>query len=249
MTITFYDVPSIVPGSSWSPNTWKTRFCLNYKGLKHKTEWVQWHDLESIFVKIGIPPSGKDHLGRPRYTVPAIFDSTTGIYLSESFEIAQYLDRTYPKTPMIFPNNTTGIQRGFHMALSPLVEPIGPLIIPVEGTKLNPASQECFQQKMEGHFSKKYAEIELAEEDRIEMWVKLKENFVVVHEWYSLGNNPGPFILGETPSWVDFVLASIFLWAKLIFGEDSNEWKEIETWHESRWKSLLSSLSEYQVVC
>ncbi|KAF9531769.1 hypothetical protein CPB83DRAFT_848699 [Crepidotus variabilis] len=243
MTITLYDIPSTVPGSSWSPNTWKTRFCLNYKGLQHKTEWVEWQDLESTLVKIGIPPSRKDHRSKPRYTIPAIFDSTTGVYLSESFEIAQYLDRTYPDTPKIFPDNTAGLQRGFHQALTPLVEPIKALILPVEATRLSSASQESFQQKM-----KDYLSLELGEEDKIEMWAELRENFGVVNGWYSLGNNPGPFILGEAPSWVDFVLGATFLWSKLIFGENSSEWKEIETWHEGRWKTLLKQLSMYQVV-
>ena len=28
--IIFYDIPSTLPGKAWSPNTWKTRYVMNY---------------------------------------------------------------------------------------------------------------------------------------------------------------------------------------------------------------------------
>ncbi|KAF9542269.1 hypothetical protein CPC08DRAFT_588882, partial [Agrocybe pediades] len=47
------------------------------------------------------------------FTVPTIHDSSTGMYLSDSFLIVQYLDKTYPNTPKFFPNDSAGLQSTF----------------------------------------------------------------------------------------------------------------------------------------
>ncbi|KAF9531771.1 hypothetical protein CPB83DRAFT_868076 [Crepidotus variabilis] len=248
MTITLYDIPSTVPGRAWSPSVWKTRYCLNYKGLEHKTEWVEWPDLETTFVKLGIPATSKRADGSSRYTVPAIFDSTTGVYLAESFEIAQYLDHAYPDTPRIFPNSTTGMQKGFQMAFGSLIEPIVPFLVPAEGEKLTVVSQEYFRRTREKMYGKSLEDVPPKGQDKVREWAKLKDNMGVVNEWYCMSGNPGPFLLGETASWADFLVGAIFIWGKVIWGDNSHEWKDIELWHDGRWKALLDSLSIYQRV-
>ncbi|KAK0215070.1 hypothetical protein IW262DRAFT_1440636 [Armillaria fumosa] len=64
--ITIYDIPSIAPGSDWSPDVWKVRYVLNYKGLSYQTEWVEYPDIEPLYTKIG----AKSHITKPDGMTP-----------------------------------------------------------------------------------------------------------------------------------------------------------------------------------
>lgn len=83
--IVLYDLPSTAKCACWSLNPWKgmalhriytyewgqlgkfeadsvlmmitARLALNYKGLPYKTEWVEYPDLKSRFMELGIPAS------------------------------------------------------------------------------------------------------------------------------------------------------------------------------------------------
>ncbi|KAI0258200.1 hypothetical protein BC834DRAFT_912736 [Gloeopeniophorella convolvens] len=49
-----------IPGNSvkylaWSPNMWKARFALNYKGVPYKTGWIEFPDIAPLAQRIGAP--------------------------------------------------------------------------------------------------------------------------------------------------------------------------------------------------
>ncbi|KAI0014877.1 hypothetical protein F4780DRAFT_151175 [Xylariomycetidae sp. FL0641] len=44
--IVLFDLASKPPCRTWSYNPWKARFVINFKGLKYKTEWLQYPDLK-----------------------------------------------------------------------------------------------------------------------------------------------------------------------------------------------------------
>ncbi|KAF8133947.1 hypothetical protein EV363DRAFT_1430473, partial [Boletus edulis] len=91
--IILYDIPSIVPGRPWSPNTMKTRYCLGYKQLQFTTVWVEFPDIAGLLQSKGIT--------QPPYTLPAIEDPNTGTFVVDALAIATYLDETYPETPKV----------------------------------------------------------------------------------------------------------------------------------------------------
>src|SRR6266446_9283461 len=74
---------------------------------------LEFPDIESLFKKMGIPPTSKEEDGSDRYTVPAIHDPSTGASIADSVLIAEYLEKTYPDTPKVFPNNTPALQVAF----------------------------------------------------------------------------------------------------------------------------------------
>lgn len=43
------------------------------------------------------------------YTLPAIYDPSTGTGVADSFEIARYLDKQYPTTPTVIPAGTEAL--------------------------------------------------------------------------------------------------------------------------------------------
>ena len=127
--IILYDIPSKV--GPWSPNTWKTRqvprnssnhikltvfssYSLNYKGLPFRTVWVEYPDIESTLKAAGIVSNTrKKPDGSPTWTVPAIYDPKTKTGITESFAIAEYLDKTYPDTPLLIPPGTRTLQKAW----------------------------------------------------------------------------------------------------------------------------------------
>jgi len=248
MTIIFYDIPSATPENAWSPNTWKARFALNFKGVPYKTEWVEYPDIESHNIKLGIEPTSKKADGRPHYTLPAIHDPSTGVYIAESLKIAEYLDKTYPDTPALFPHNSLGLQTAFTAAFSSNLSAIWEFILPATCFKLNPPSHEYFRRTREAAFGKKMEELVPTGEEGAVKWAKFQKALGTVDGWYSKNGGKGPFLLGETPSWADLVVASYLIWFRIIWGEDSQQWKDISAWHGGRWKGLLDSLKKYQTI-
>ena len=81
-------------------------------------------------VDYAIDPTGKKTNGTPYYTLPAIHGPSTNTYLADSFTIAEYLEKTYPDTPSIFPHKTVSLQHTFMFALTPSLTPVQSLIIP-----------------------------------------------------------------------------------------------------------------------
>ena len=164
MTIILYDIPYSLPGT-WSAHVckarWKTflyfffqhecplkteewhlRTVFNYKGISHRTEWVEIPDIEPLSKKLGINPTGRKKDGSPYYTLPAIYDPATGAAIADSFAIAEYLEDAYPETPSVFPKESAALQKAFEPTLVQNICPAWPFVIPAVAVKLNPRSEE-----------------------------------------------------------------------------------------------------------
>jgi len=248
MTIILYDLPSTIPGNAWAPNPWKARAVLNYKRIPYRTEWVEFPDVEGLSKKLGFKATSERKDGSPFYTLPAIHDPSTGVYISESLAIAEYLEKTYPDTPSVFPDNTIGIQKTFEPILMQNISPVFRFIIPVVFLKINPASKEYFRRTREISFGKKLEDITPTGNDRTEAWGNLKNGMDKIHSYLISTDNKGPYMLGDKISWSDLVLFSWLYWMKLTWGEDSEEWKDIASWNGGRWEAHINALKEYHTV-
>lgn len=85
-------------------------------------------------------------------------------------------------------------------------------------------------------------------EQAVVEWAKVREAWTMVDGWYAKNGGNGSFLLGETLSWPDFVIASNLILTRTIFGEESDKWKDVATWNGGRWKKLLKVLDMYIVV-
>ncbi|KDR83248.1 hypothetical protein GALMADRAFT_89092 [Galerina marginata CBS 339.88] len=248
MTIIFYDIPSALPRNAWSPNTFKARYALNFKGIPYKTEWVEYPDIEPVAKKLGIPPTTKKLDGSPHYTLPAIYDPSTKTYVSDSRLIVEYLEKEYPDTPSLFPHNTVGLQLAFSHAFGPCLDALWEFILPVQCLKLNPRSAEYFRRTREADFGKTLEEVIPKGDQAVIQWAKYKDGMGKVDAWYTQNGGKGPFLMGETLSWADVVVVSWTIWVRIIFGEDSQQWKDLSSWHGGRWNTLVENLEKYETV-
>ncbi|KAF5363154.1 hypothetical protein D9758_008341 [Tetrapyrgos nigripes] len=252
-TITFYDFPSKKDGVlAWNPNTLKTRFSLYYKCLPFKTIWVEYPDVESTLKAAGIAPSSIKPDGTPLYTQPAIIDPSTGAALSDSFVIAEYLDKTYPDTPSVVPKGTRGLQAAFIDGIIPCIAPLFAFGMKQScDVLMNPRSAEYFRRTRKEMVlgGKSVDEIVPKGESAREEWKKLEAGFGKMAGWYGpqgQGNdNSNRFIMGENPILGDFAIGGWLVYCKNAWGEESQEWKDIASWNDGRWGRLLESLEEY----
>jgi len=87
MAMKMYDLAAGDPAIRFSPNCWRTRMAVAHKGMA--LDCVPWRFTE----KEAIAFSGKG-------TVPILVDGETTVV--DSWDIAEYLDRSYPNAPKLF---------------------------------------------------------------------------------------------------------------------------------------------------
>jgi len=243
--IILYDIPSTLEGNAWSPNTWKSRYVLNFKKLPYQTVWVEYPDIKSEMQKIGAEPTSRLPDGNGVYTLPVIQDPNTGTVVSESYRIAEYLEKTYPDSPKLFPTGSDGLQAAFCMSWSDMIwESFPKLLLKMAHDLLNPASREYFRSTREKAFGKP---IESLDDDAEGQWAKFRELYSKAATWYGK-NGSGPFIHGDQLTCGDIVVAVWFRWYRNMAGGDSEHWKTMLTWNEGRWSKLLDALRPYESV-
>ncbi|KAF8208742.1 glutathione S-transferase [Mycena galopus ATCC 62051] len=246
--IILYDIPSKAPGCAWSPNTWKIRYALNYKGLAYRTIWIEYPDIVDLCKRIGAEPSMLFKDGSPYYSLPVIQDPKTGQVISDSARIADYLDATYPDTPELIPAGTHVLQRAFRVACDNATEPLWQYIIPAVAKILRPKSEEYYVRTREEDYGQKLTDVWPASEAHAKTWKEVEEGFFgKVDRWLNEPMNQGkPFVMGDVVSFADFTIAGKLQWCLKGFGEESDLWKDIMIWHGGRWARLIESLRKYE---
>ncbi|KAF8192175.1 hypothetical protein BJ912DRAFT_278995 [Pholiota molesta] len=247
MTIIFWDIPSTV--GPWSPNTWKVRYCLNLKGIPYKTEWIEYPDIAEHFQTLGIAPTSMKKDGvTPYYTLPAIYDPSTNLYISDSSKIAEYLERQYPDTPSAFPHNTMGLTIDFEASLSAKLSALRNFIVPDIYHILNPRSQVFYRPTREESYNMAFEDIAPKGEEGVKKWEEVEAGFAEMAVWYSKNNDKGPFLMGDGVCWADFVVGGRLIWAKKAWGENDTKWSDILSWQGGVWKNLIEALKEYETI-
>ncbi|KAJ7263787.1 hypothetical protein C8J57DRAFT_1718821 [Mycena rebaudengoi] len=244
--LTFYDIPSTQPGNAWSPNTWKTRHSLNYKGIPYKTVWLEYEEIEPVSKRLGAAPTRNKPDGRPHYTLPMIHDPSTGAVVSESIKITEYLDETYPDTPRLFPAGTAAFQHVFEEYVGSLLLGTLPLYaLPASHAILNPVSEAYFRRTREALFGKTFEELTPKGEEHVKSMQKIKDALGKIDGWIKLNGAECSYIMGDTISFADVWMVSYLKWIQLVLPD---LWEEIKLWHDGRWASLLQDFEKYAKV-
>ncbi|KAF9264346.1 hypothetical protein L218DRAFT_1027754 [Marasmius fiardii PR-910] len=241
--ITVYDLgPSNFPEHlGCSPHTRKVIFALNYKKIPYKYSAVKFEDVEQTAKSINAPPTTTKPDGSPKYTTPFIHDSSTGQSVSDSLVIVEYLDKAYPTTPRLVPEGTQVLQAVFTDSVS------------AKFYALAGAFASKYQQWLSAEF---LASLEkrvgprkpLSEEEVKELWVKGKKSFDELTVAYDAAVGSGLFVMGEKPVFADLALAAAVVQVKVLFGDDSEEWKDASAWIDGRAGKVVEAILTYQRV-
>lgn len=195
--IILFDLASKDGNKCWSYNPWKTRFALNFKKLDYTTEFLEYPSLETRL---------SPHLpGADAYTSPTIA-YTDGRYIPDSRVIADVLDKDHPSPPLHL--DSAYLDR-LERRLPDIVQALRPEImaqIPVR--LLNEASVPYWYRTREDRAGMKLQVLEETQGGD-KAWTKAAPLLREVTDW--LGEKDGPFFLGETVSYADFVWAGFLL--------------------------------------
>lgn len=261
-SIVLYDIPrNDSQCKSWSSNCWKARygspntrytvaeeidrFTLNFKGLPYTTEWVEYPDIAAVCRKLGAQPTSTQQDGTPKYTLPMIYDPSTEAIVTESSAIAKYLDKTYPDTPTLFPEGLNGFQAVSLDTIGPMFAgAFRPFLLSRICGHLNEASAVYFRTTREAAFGKRLEELKTEEQ-----WQKVVAALERLRGYYSANGNGRELLLaGDRVTFCDLQVASIFKWAKITCGEDSEDWKRVMSLHGGHWARFTERFRPYEVV-
>ncbi|KAF6751643.1 hypothetical protein DFP72DRAFT_471812 [Ephemerocybe angulata] len=260
--ITLFDIASSLPGQAWSPNTWKTRLSLNYKGIPYKTEWLEYPDIATVLQKHTISPSIIKSDGTPFYSLPAILDINEAsgkvkVALGESLKIAEYLDEAYPDTPRLLSQKPEALEeeraftQGFFSSFGLMAFKI---VLNIATTPhLHEVSQEHYSRARARDLYELYGtelleNISLSEEQKVALWGEIEESFGKLDKKLTETDENGPWVFGDQLTFADFVVAGHLIYMRNILGEGSDDWKKGKKWNGGRWERFLQALQDYQGI-
>ncbi|KAK3938333.1 hypothetical protein QBC46DRAFT_390583 [Diplogelasinospora grovesii] len=268
--IIFYDIATRPPveKTCCSPNPWKTRLALNFKGLPYSTSWVALPDVAKVRSSLKVPPCRKFADGTDFFTLPIIEDPATDSLVGDSFDIAVYLQNTYPNSGAggLFPPQTLDYVFTHDLALLVPLSECRESEFP-EYAKFNVNVDAAFsahaQLAVQGFpFDPATAEISKAEFVRragVTCWEdfalageereKTKDSFRNMLGGLAklfLRDTSGPFLLGTRASYADLIVGG---WLRMMRATlPESEWEEVRSWHGGLFGRLHDALEVYAEV-
>jgi glutathione S-transferase len=144
---------------------------------------------------------------------------------------------------VFFPPGTDALIRGYEdLWMEKMLPPMAPLCIPRTYAQLNAASQPYFRSTREAFWGLTLEEMAPADKQAA-LWTAL-ERALDRFDGYTRG--PGTFVAGERMTYADVLMAGWLLWVKYLFGEESKEWKQVESWHGGRWGRLMTEFKKIE---
>lgn len=266
--ITFYDIASSLPLRTFSPNPWKTRYALNFKGLVYKTQWVDMPNITAVREKLGVPANRTLPDGTPYHTLPVIHDHGSGGIIGDSFEIALYLDRAYPEGPRLFRPLTTGLTAAFNAQVDGIFTKYTIL-----------CSQMPFDPRVEDEIKAIFAkragdmavDLQLSPEQREKTLVAFEAVLGELSKAYSHTggttdyfwrdggtekaqsqrpppghNESGPFLDGDEPVYADFIIGA---WLGMYEASmPRGEWERLRSWQGGLWGRVFDALRQWSDI-
>lgn len=266
--IEFYDIATRPPAAKTccSPNPWKARFALNFKAMPFTTNWVQMPDITKVRKGLKVPPVRQFADGTDFYTLPIIHDPNTDALVGDSFDIAVYLQKTYPDAGAgdLFPAQALGdwVLAKEHSILVPLTEarPGGwpdyaqfnvnvdaaftlHVGLTVQGFPFDPASEEASKAEFVRRAGvKRFEDFTLEGEARQKVKDSFKEMLGGLAALFKKDPS-GPFLLGQRASYADMMVGA---WLRMFYGTlEASEFDEITSWHDGVFRQLHDALEAY----
>ena len=209
---------------------------MSYKGLPFEVEWVELPDIAPRMKEIKAAP-GKGPDGTEMYTLPVLRDPNTGAIVTDSWDIALYLDNTYPEKP-VFPEDTKGLIHAFNTAHFGQLLPAIKFPLMRLGGVLRERSLKYYLTTRERYFNQQIEEWSPEGPEREQHWAVLEKAFETWMTWH--GKTEGKWFMGNTFSYADVLVVSSLFWLKKVLHE--NEWNRIATWHDGQLKDLFADV-------
>ncbi|MCC5857588.1 MAG: glutathione S-transferase N-terminal domain-containing protein [Ectothiorhodospiraceae bacterium] len=196
MSIRFHDLAGADPEVRFSPFCWRVRFALAHKGLAAEAVCWRFTDKEAI----AFSGQGK---------VPVLQDGDTVV--SDSWDIALYLEHAYPDHPTLFPDGSGIAHARFvkYWVETTVQLPILQLVLPDLFDSLHEKDKPYFRETREARFGCSLEDFTLPAEKALP---RIRNAFTPLR----LTLAEQPFLEGDTPGLTDFIAVAPFYWAAAV---------------------------------
>tara|TARA_Y100000739_G_C20475681_1_gene403492 strand:+ start:29 stop:718 length:690 start_codon:yes stop_codon:yes gene_type:complete len=212
MTIKVYDLCG-ADDRRFSPFCWRIRMALAHKGLEAKFEPMRFTEKD----KIAFAHSK---------TVPVLVDGN--VAMNESWDIADYLEETYPDKPSLFGGEASRAVTGFINAWtnSTLHPALIMCVLADIYDRIDPMDVHYFRESREKRFGKTLEEIrggQTAALEQCNQALTPLRTILKSEEW----------IAGDAPAYADYLIFAAFQWCRIMSpaeiiktGDPIFEWRE-----------------------
>ena len=199
-------------GRRYSAYSWRTKMALKHKGLDWDSHPVLMSDKQTIAFS-----GGK--------TVPIIKDGETVV--RDSWKIAEYLEGQYPEKSLFGGPIGHGVTQTFNMWVDRvLIAMTMPVIVCDLHERVDPGDQAYFRAQFEGYLK---STLEEARDRRQESASRLARQL----EPMQAALKRQPFVCGSAPAYGDYILFSVFQWARIASPQDIfNNSDPLYVWRE-----------------
>ncbi|EME38692.1 hypothetical protein DOTSEDRAFT_75443 [Dothistroma septosporum NZE10] len=224
--VILYDCPSrFGTGTCWSPNTWKTRLLLNFKGIPYETKWIHG-PFDGAAAPLGIEPHDPTVDAIAPYTIPFVTLSD-GRHLMDSKKIAAALEAAYP--PPDYPSahlEDPVVARAEQARLSSMKHLQAILVPRMPRECLSSSDIEFHRSARKKTYGMPLEEYE-AKFGGEQAWEKARPGLQSLVE--ILEDDPnGPFCLGNTPSYADFYIVGMLEFSRCVGGGNLERFFEFD---------------------
>ena len=225
------------------------RIVLNYKGIPHQTEWVEFPDIATVAQRIGAPHTVLRSGGRPLYTVPILRDPSTERSLAGSLQIALNLERMHPDAPTLFPPGTEDAIVAFDRQFVPTVaRALAKVLVARTWAQLNERSKPYFRTTRERLFGQPLEALTPPGAPTTARWAAVRDALEPFARDADARGQSDTFLFGERETYADVVAVGWLAWGRRIWGADTQEWAWLETWHGGRWGRLTRAFKKWEYV-
>jgi glutathione S-transferase len=191
--IRLYEV-ALQDGRSASPFVWRIRYALAHKGIPFETVHLGFTEIPAVF-------------GGKFKTVPILEHG--GTVLSESWDIAEYLDRTFPDRPPLFssPGELATVRLSDAWFTSEVMRKMFRLYVKDVHDAARPEDRAYFRQSREKNMKGKTLESFTA--DRATHLPAIRASMAPLRTHLLKFS----FLGGSTPNYADYIALGGFYWA------------------------------------
>lgn len=272
--LVLYDISSPKQPRSYAPNPSKARLALGFKNVPFRTEWVDIPDIERVRRSLDCPATRKLDDGTDFFTLPMLQDAPSATILGDSFDIANYLDTTFPSSSLpLFPPDVKGAWTTYESPAkdTPFFAPIttnagakhevfarfnlhvdatfsANMILYGEFLPLNPGSAERVKEVMcrRAHLGS-WDDICIRGEARKGLFEGFKEAMRGLAELFVADGKGGMWLEGETPCYADLIVGG---WLNMLSNVmPEGEWVEFRGWFGGVFGRVHDVLQERYFVC
>ncbi|MEM7774622.1 MAG: glutathione S-transferase N-terminal domain-containing protein [Pseudomonadota bacterium] len=198
MTIQIYDLCGRDDSLRFSPYCWRAKMAMHHKGLPF--EGLPWRFTETE----RLAESGQQR-------VPVIVDGDR--IVSDSWQIALYLDETYPDKPALMADTLAKASARFLnvWADTTLFGPLAPLAVKAVHAVLDPKDAAYFQESREKRLGKSLDEF-CSDGAQAGARAALRQVLRPVEA----ALEAGPFLGGNAPYYGDYIVFGTLMWPNVV---------------------------------